>query len=244
LNYFEHHIGDYDADTAHLSWVEDMAYTRLMRLYYRKELPIPVDVAEACRLVRAQSREQRAAVESVLREFFSLAADGWHQKRCDADIGRYQKKVAHNQEVGKLGGRPKKSGTQVKPVNNPGGFPDEPKPNPLQSPDTNHSEAIASGGKPPADADPAELIFGRGVPMLTASGVSEKNARSMLGLMRKTHGDAAVVDAVQRCADERALQPVEFLQGVLRASTKAAGKHAGFSTKNYRDGVEADGSLA
>lgn len=105
------------------------------------------------------------------------------------------------------------------------------------------SEAKASGGKPPAEADAAELIFGRGVPLLLAAQVPEKNARSMLGLMRKTHGDAAVIEAIQHCVDERALQPVEFLQGVLRANTKANGKHAGFSTKNYRDGVEADGSL-
>ena len=31
LNYFEDHIGDYAAATAHLSWDEDMAYTRLIR---------------------------------------------------------------------------------------------------------------------------------------------------------------------------------------------------------------------
>lgn len=89
MNYYEHHIGDYDADTAHLSWAEDMAYTRLMRLYYRREAPIPVAVADACRLIRAITREQRAAVESVLKEFFELAADGWHQKRCDDEIARY-----------------------------------------------------------------------------------------------------------------------------------------------------------
>lgn len=79
--------------------------------------------------------------------------------------------------------------------------------------------------------------------MLTAANVTERNARSMLGLMRKTHGDEAVIDAVQRCADERALDPVAFLQGVLRAKTKANGKHAGFSAKNYHEGIEADGSL-
>ena len=31
MNYYEHHIGDYDADISHLSWAEDMAYTRLIR---------------------------------------------------------------------------------------------------------------------------------------------------------------------------------------------------------------------
>jgi hypothetical protein len=105
------------------------------------------------------------------------------------------------------------------------------------------SEAKASGGKPPADADPAELIFGLGLPLLLAASVPEKSARSMLGLMRKMHGEEAVIHAVQRCADEKPLQPVEFLQGILRSRAKGAGKHAGFSEKDYREGIEADGSL-
>ena len=90
MNYYEHHIGDYDASTTHLTWAEDLAYTRLVRLYCRKELPIPVDLADACRLIRATSREQKAAVESVLREFFVLQADGWHHTRYDDAIARYR----------------------------------------------------------------------------------------------------------------------------------------------------------
>jgi len=90
MNYYEHHIRDYDAATAHLTWDEDMAYTRLMRWYYRKEQPIPAELAEACRQVRAVSKPQRDAVASVLREFFVLEPDGWHQKTCDEVINAYQ----------------------------------------------------------------------------------------------------------------------------------------------------------
>ena len=94
MNYYEHHLGDYAAATAHLSWDEDMAYQRLMRAYYRTEKPIPADIKAACRLVRADSRSQRDAVASVLREFFELLDDGWHQRRCDAEITRYRDKQA------------------------------------------------------------------------------------------------------------------------------------------------------
>lgn len=100
VNYYEHHIGDYDTDTAHLSWLEDMAYTRLLRLYYRKEAPIPADIAQACRLVRASSKEERRAVETVLQEFFELQDDGWHQSRCDAEIAAF-----HEKQLGKEGKR-------------------------------------------------------------------------------------------------------------------------------------------
>ena len=140
MNYYDHHIGDYDADTAHLTWLEDMAYTRLMRLYYRKEAPIPGDIAQACRLVRATSKEERAAVETVLREFFALMEDGWHQSRCDGEIAAYQARVAHNREVGKRGGRPRKAQAPKEPDGNQPGLTKEPAENPLgyfREPETN-----------------------------------------------------------------------------------------------------------
>jgi uncharacterized protein YdaU (DUF1376 family) len=137
MNYYEHHIGDYDAATAHLTWVQDMAYARLLRLYYRRESPIPADTAEACRLIRAQTKDQKQAVETVLREFFTLTDDGWHQARCDAEIEAYQIRAAHNQRVGKLGGRPKKIKTQTEPEQNPSGYSEENPPGYFREPERN-----------------------------------------------------------------------------------------------------------
>lgn len=90
MNYFEHHIGDYAEATAHLSFVEDAAYSRLIRKYYAKELPLPAEIKAAQRLVGARTKEECAAVETVLREFFVLQADGWHQDRCDEVIAIYK----------------------------------------------------------------------------------------------------------------------------------------------------------
>lgn len=89
MNYYEHHLGDYDGATAHLSWDEDLAYRRLICLYYRTEAPIPADVKQACRLVRAAGKPQRDAVQQVLAEFFELRDDGWHNARCDRDIAAF-----------------------------------------------------------------------------------------------------------------------------------------------------------
>jgi uncharacterized protein YdaU (DUF1376 family) len=89
MNFYEHHIGDWDSATAHLSLLEEAVYGRLIRLYYRTEKPIPADVAQACRLVRAVTKQERQAVKVVLSEFFVQAADGWRQKRCDEEIARY-----------------------------------------------------------------------------------------------------------------------------------------------------------
>ena len=92
MNYYEHHLGDWAQATAHLSFVEDAAYSRCIRKYYADERPLPADVGMVQRLVGARTREERQAVETVLREFFVLGEDGWRNKRCDEELARYQDK--------------------------------------------------------------------------------------------------------------------------------------------------------
>lgn len=89
MNYYEHHLGDYDGATAHLSWLEDCAYRRLLSVYYRTEQPIPADMKQASRLVRATSKAERDAVAQVLNEFFQLTDAGWRNRRCDEVIRAY-----------------------------------------------------------------------------------------------------------------------------------------------------------
>lgn len=92
MNYYEHHIGDFAQATAHLSFVEDAAYSRLIRKYYAEEKPMPADIKAVQRLVGARTKEERQAVADILDEFFELEFDGWHNKRCDAEIARYRGK--------------------------------------------------------------------------------------------------------------------------------------------------------
>lgn len=107
MNYYSHHIGDYLLDTAHLTFVEDAAYRRLMDRYYTQEAPLVNDLAVLCRIVRAITPEERQAVETVLNEFFTLTEDGWSHKRCNAEIAAYQAKAQVNRENGARGGRPR-----------------------------------------------------------------------------------------------------------------------------------------
>lgn len=117
-------------------------------------------------------------------------------------------------EHGKKGGRPKNEEPPAEPGEKP---PQNPRPSSSSSSSSSastFSEAIASGGSPPPQ--PVDLIYGLGLPLLLAASVPDKNARSMLGLMRKQHGDAAVIAAVQSMADQRPLEPVAWLQACLR----------------------------
>lgn len=94
MNYYEHHIGDYAEATAHLSFVEDAAYSRLIRKYYASEKPLPAEIKSVQRLIAARTRDEKEAVQTILEEFFDLREDGWHNTRCDEEISRFQEKRA------------------------------------------------------------------------------------------------------------------------------------------------------
>lgn len=92
MNYYEHHLGDYLRDTAHLSLVEDAIYRRLLDQYYIREKPLPVGVDDCCKLARVRGAKERKAVEYILKMFFVFESDGFHQLRADQEIERYNSK--------------------------------------------------------------------------------------------------------------------------------------------------------
>ena len=91
MNYYPHHIGDYLSVTAHLEPMEDLAYRRLIELYYQLEAPLPDDLDVIVRRIRLKGYEE--AVKQVLGEFFVYQAGaGWLHKRCEAEIAQAQSK--------------------------------------------------------------------------------------------------------------------------------------------------------
>ena len=127
LNHYPFHIGDYIKDTAHLSADEDLAYRRLLDLYYDTEAPIPLETQWVARKIRLGSE----VVEKVLNEYFEKGENGWSNRRCDEEIAKYQRQAEKNRLNGKAGGRPKK--TQSKPSGLVKKTQWEPSGNPLES---------------------------------------------------------------------------------------------------------------
>lgn len=102
-------------DTAHLTPLEECFYRRAIDLYYLNEKPLPKETQSVFRRLRAITQEEREAVINVLQDFFVEQEDGFHNKRCDAEIVEYQLNANKNRENGKKGGRPPKK----KPEDNP-----------------------------------------------------------------------------------------------------------------------------
>lgn len=168
MNYYEHHIGDYDQATAHLTACEDGIYSRLIRRCMANEKPLPPDLPAIQRLVRAHSREEKKAVQTVLAEFFELLDDGYHQKRCDVEIARFQDKQrkakasadarwSHTERNANASANASANAMRTHSERNANGMHRAPVPTP-QTPDTSITPTLA-GGPPTAakserNADP------------------------------------------------------------------------------------------
>lgn len=76
--------------TGHLSLMEMGAYDRLLDWYYLNRKPIPDDWVQMHRICRAVAPDEQAAVQGVVREFFTLTPDGWRNKTADEEIAKAQ----------------------------------------------------------------------------------------------------------------------------------------------------------
>ena len=82
MQHYQFHIGDYAQATAHLSPLEDLAYRRLLDLYYSTEAPIQNDIKAVARKIRLDQE----SVAQVLSEFFTLTDEGFRHHRCDEEL--------------------------------------------------------------------------------------------------------------------------------------------------------------
>jgi uncharacterized protein YdaU (DUF1376 family) len=124
MNYYPHHIGDYKSATMHLSNEEDLAYRRLLEMYYDTEQPIPLETQWVARRLRVGTQ----ALDSVLNDFFVKSESGWQQPKCDLVIREYHEMAEKNRRNGKLGGRPK---TNKQAIKNPVGYQSDANGNPV-----------------------------------------------------------------------------------------------------------------
>ena len=90
MHYYQFNIGDYVSSTQHLDENEDLAYRRMLDIYYSKESPLPKEENEIARLIRMRTHSE--SIANVLREFFTLENDGYHCQRADKEIHAFQSK--------------------------------------------------------------------------------------------------------------------------------------------------------
>ena len=90
MNYYSHHIGDFNNATRHLTRTERAIYRDAIELYYDTESELTGDIEKLARRLLVISQDEKDALNVVLDEFFTLTETGYFHERCDKEIKKYQ----------------------------------------------------------------------------------------------------------------------------------------------------------
>lgn len=208
------YVGDYLADTMHLTRDQHGAYLLLIFAYWRAGEPLLDDDEELAAITKSTAAEWKKLRRTMAR-FFIVGDGKWHHKRIDAEIEKAGKiKVERSkagsegaakrwQKHGKVDGKPIANAianaTQDESQN------DAPSPSSSSLRSEEDSGTDVPGGKPPPSApDPVKAMWDRGVAILGPK------SRSLLGQMISRYKAPAVLAAIVECENEQPVDPVPY----------------------------------
>lgn len=218
MNFYKHHLGDYAKKTGHLTLAEHGAYALMLHTYYGTEKPLPIGPA-LYRLLRATTKQERDAVDSVASQFWTATDAGLVNDRADEEIERAQSQREINRETGKRGGRPpkQKEPIQTTEPETESVIESEPINNPIQTPDSRlQNKTPNTGATPDPDADPPGSLTWDAWQAIAAAhppgsytrraqAMGERNARQLVEQGRATPAQLlqAATDYARQCAAEK-----------------------------------------
>lgn len=98
-------IGDYMADTTHLTTAQHGAYMLLLLACWTRGGALPDDNAELSRITRCRIDRWRNTVRPIMETFFQIAEGKWTHKRIDKELAKVRRRADVSRENGRLGGR-------------------------------------------------------------------------------------------------------------------------------------------
>ncbi|MFW1892134.1 YdaU family protein [Acinetobacter geminorum] len=102
MNYYQHHIGDFNNATRHLSLIERAIYRDLLDMYYDTEKAIDASsIDRLARRLQCTTEDQKEALKYVLDEFFTLEEGEYRNNRCEREIAEFHGKKKQASEAGK-----------------------------------------------------------------------------------------------------------------------------------------------
>lgn len=100
MNFYPHHIGDFNNATRHLTRVERSVYRDLIELYYDTECPLNNDLEKLFRRALCVNDEEKKALIDVLAEFFIKDGNKYLHERCDIEIAKYRANASAKARAG------------------------------------------------------------------------------------------------------------------------------------------------
>jgi uncharacterized protein YdaU (DUF1376 family) len=136
MNFFKLYIGDYQRDTAHLSVTEHGAYLLMLQHYYATEKPLPIGKA-LHRMLRAQDKAEREAIDSVAAQFWRETVDGLVNDRADVEITKAGAQAETNRAIAQAREAKRKASRASNEQSTNRATNDQPNHNHSQTPDLN-----------------------------------------------------------------------------------------------------------
>jgi uncharacterized protein YdaU (DUF1376 family) len=97
-------IGDYLADTTHLTTEQHGAYLLLLMAYWRRGGPLADDDQSLCRIAGVTIYKWRA-LRSAIAPFFAVEGGLWVSKRADEELAKAESKYEKRASAGRKGGQ-------------------------------------------------------------------------------------------------------------------------------------------
>jgi len=160
LAYFPLYADDFEADTAHLTLEEDGAYNRLLRLCWRTPgCSLPNDRAWIHRKMRARTDEEKAVVDIVLDEFFTVDNGRVSNARLTKEWLAANEAHEKRKNAGAKGGKSKSLKTNNSAFSNAKAKPKQPEPEP--EPELREDTNVSLSSSLPVPANDISQAVGR-----------------------------------------------------------------------------------
>lgn len=196
LPYMRMYWADYDADTAHLSTMQHGIYLLLIKNYWQRGGPLPNDDLRLARIAKVSLKDWRRNAD-VIREFFTDRESLLVHGRIDQELAHIAFKSLKNKRPGNTNAK------RTKRDGNAEG---------TRSPIYTETEADKSSvdKSTAAEGDPDAAFWA------TAKDYLGKGKASLIGQWVRDHGRQATAAAIAAAQVERAVDPVQFIQGRFR----------------------------
>lgn len=122
MHYYRFHIGDYVSHTRHLVLLGDLAYRKILDLYYLHEHPLSGDASTVAKQILMLDHVE--IVSEVLNEFFERTDEGYLNRRAEEEISSYHSQQDRSSKAGKASAKSRSKGrstealTDVQPTKN------------------------------------------------------------------------------------------------------------------------------
>jgi uncharacterized protein YdaU (DUF1376 family) len=196
----------YLGDTTHLSTFEHGAYLLLLMVSWRSPgCCVPDDDALLARYTR-MTRDKWRKVRPILEPFFTIEDGHWHQARLQNELQHLQSRREQQVAAGNASAIAKslKRGNRAStPVGKPLKRTANETPTPIAYPVTVSNDTAASGDTDKEFWASARAYLGAG-------------KSSLIGKWVRDHGKEETAAAIAAAQVERAVDPVQFIQGRFR----------------------------